>query len=211
MITPIKAVFFDYDGVLCSDYFYENLRDSYPLVWDYKNRVIFGGEQKYSDRWMRGEFSYHEINRMISAATGISFPLLEKLFIASVHAMTINQELLEFAVKLKQIGVPIALVSNNMDVFNEVTIPVNHLDRIFPVIINSCDHGALKHEQNGKLFDLTLARLRLTSFDNILLIDNSSKSCDMFESKGGRVHRFTNMENFRNWEKSSASLPFSHY
>jgi hypothetical protein len=46
-----------------------------------------------------------------------------------------------------------------MDVFNETTIPYNRLDEVFPIIVNSCDYGTMKHEQEGLLFDKAMERL----------------------------------------------------
>lgn len=48
-----KAVFFDFDGVLSRDRFYSTLTIDYPQVSEYVNNVIFKGEQKIADRWMR--------------------------------------------------------------------------------------------------------------------------------------------------------------
>ena len=60
------AIFFDFDGVLCTDRFYTTLKQDYPLALQFIEEKIFGGPLKYTDRWMRGEFSYHEINQLIS-------------------------------------------------------------------------------------------------------------------------------------------------
>jgi FMN phosphatase YigB (HAD superfamily) len=200
-MKKLEAVFFDFDGVLCTDYFYTTLQEEYPDVLEFVNQEIFRGERKYSDRWMRGEFVYDDINKMISSATGIKLEKLTKLFIESIKLMKINKELLELAQSLKQSGVQIALVTNNMDIFNEVTIPYNSFDKVFPVIINSSDHGAMKHEQNGKLFDIALQQLGLDSLNNILLIDDSEKACKMFESKGGMTYLFSDIKDFRAWSK----------
>lgn len=178
----MQAVFFDFDGVLSQDRFYATIAETYPQITEYVDNVIFRGQEKYSDQWMRGELSYHDINRMVSQATRLPVKLMTEL-----------------ALQLKQKGIPIALVTNNMDVFNEITIPTHKLDKIFPVIINSADHGALKHERNGLLFDLALEGLGLNSFKDILLIDDSEKACAMFKSKGGTVYRFTDLETFKEW------------
>jgi FMN phosphatase YigB (HAD superfamily) len=202
----LKAVFFDFDGVLCTDYFYTTLRKNYPDILEFINKEIFRSEQKYSDRWMRGEFSYDDINKMVSKATGISMNKLTELFIESIKLMRINKELLELAQNLKKNGVQIALVTNNMDVFNEVTVPHNSLDKVFPAIVNSSDHGAMKHEQNGKLFDLALQQLGLDSFKNVLLMDDSEKACKMFESKGGMTYLFHGVKDFEVWSRKNLKI-----
>jgi len=195
-----KAVFFDFDGVLSRDRFYSTLAKDYPQVCEYVDNIIFRGDQKIADRWMRGEFTYQQINQMIADATNIPFELINRQFIESVRAFRLEDELIQFARALVESGVPVALVTNNMDIFNEVTIPTHNLTSIFKVIVNSTDHGTMKHEQNGKLFDIALAQLGLVSFNGVILIDDSEKACNMFESKGGTVHRFKEMEGFREWK-----------
>ena len=118
----ISAVFFDFDGVLCSDRFYTTLLPEYPQVVRWIGHNIFGGE-KYCDAWMRGEFTWWEINKLIAAATGIDCELLDEKLADSVRLMKVNEALLHFAEKLKKNGIKVALVTNNMDVFNEITIP----------------------------------------------------------------------------------------
>jgi hypothetical protein len=46
-----------------------------------------------------------------------------------------------------------------MDVFDKITVPHNTLHEVFPIIINSCNYGVLKHEENGKLFDIVMGKL----------------------------------------------------
>jgi hypothetical protein len=86
-----------------------------------------------------------------------------------------------------------------MDVFNAITIPVNQLDKIFPVIVNSCDHGLMKQDENGKLFDIAIEKLGLASFEDVLLIDDSAIYCDIFKAKGGRAYQYSNLPAFEKW------------
>jgi|WetSurMetagenome_2_1015567.scaffolds.fasta_scaffold401078_1 FMN phosphatase YigB (HAD superfamily) len=196
-----SAVLFDFDGVLCTDRFYSNIEKDFPLAIRFINETIFDGVHNYANRWMRGEFSYHEINKLISKATSVPFDRLTEVFIASVRQMRINPTLVQFALSLKQRGIKTALVTDNMDIFSEITIPEKRLADIFPVIINSFDHKRLKLDDNGKLFDIALEKLGLDSYKGVCLVDNSSSVCALFSSKGGYSYQYSGQKEFESWVK----------
>jgi FMN phosphatase YigB (HAD superfamily) len=198
-MPPVRAVLFDFDGVLCTDRFYSTLSGVYPETLLFVRDNIFGGLDKYADRWMRGQLSYQQINKLISEATRIPLDGLAEMFVSGVRAMTLNSRLLEVAMSLKQSGVQTAIVTNNMDIFSQVTVPEKHLAAVFPVIVNSSDHGLMKHDQDGKLFDIALGKLGLNSYDGVWLIDDSDTACSVFERKGGRAHRYAGLEGFEQW------------
>jgi FMN phosphatase YigB (HAD superfamily) len=199
-----SAVFFDFDGVLCTDRFYSNIKTDFPLAMRFINEAIFDGVNDYANRWMRGEFSYYEINKLISEATSVPFTRLTELFIASVRQMRISPTLIQFALSLKQKGIKIALVTDNMDIFNEITIPEKRLADVFPVIINSFDHKRLKLDDNGKLFDIALDKLGLDSYQEIWLIDNSPSTCTVFSAKGGHSYQYVGLREFETWVKTTS-------
>lgn len=196
----LSAVFFDFDGVLCTDRFYTTLLPEYPQVVRWIGRNIFGAE-KYCDSWMRGELTWWEINKVIAAATGIDCELLDDKLAESVRLMQVNPALLRFAENLKQKGVKIALVTGNMDIFNEITVPEKGLDRVFPLIVNSFDYRMMKQDEDGKLFDIALKKLGLNSYENVWLIDDSATYCDIFRAKGGNAHQYSNQNDFEKWAK----------
>lgn len=198
-----SAVFFDFDGVLCTDRFYANLEPDFPLALQFINETIFCGENSYADRWMRGEFSYHEINRLISKTTGVPFYRLTETFIASVRQMRVNPTLIQLAISLKQRSIKIAIVTNNMDIFNEITIPEKGLADIFPVIVNSFDYKRMKHDDNGKLFDIALERRGLDSYKETCLVDDSPLICSLFKAKGGDSYQYSGLEEFQAWVKTA--------
>jgi FMN phosphatase YigB (HAD superfamily) len=197
-MSTISTVFFDFDGVLCTDRFFAALKPDYPDVQEWISQHIFGGE-KYGDRWMRGELNYRQINRIIAEATGISPELLDKLLISGVGRMKVNAALIQFAENLKQNDIKVALVTNNMDVFSEIIVPVKKLDKTFSIIVNSFEYGLMKQDKNGRLFDIALNWLGLNSFDGVLLIDDTPVYCDIFKAKGGQVYQYSNQADFLQW------------
>ena len=146
--------------------------------------------------WMRGKYSYQEINGVISDATGVPFSKVTELFKTGVRQMRINPALIQFALSLKRRGIRIALVTNNMDIFNEITIPEKNLADVFPVIINSFDYKLMKQDENGKLFDIALVKLGLDSYQGVYLIDDSPTYCTIFTAKGGNAYQYSGQKEF---------------
>lgn len=164
------------------------------------NRNIFGGE-KYCDPWMRGEFTWWEINKLIAAATGIDCELLDEKLEESVRLMKVNETLLRRAETFKNRGIKTALVTNNMDVFNEITVPEKGLYKVFPLIINSYDYKLMKQDEDGRLFDIAREKLGLNSYSDVLLIDDTPFYCDIFKAKGGQAYLYRDEKEFLGWSE----------
>jgi FMN phosphatase YigB (HAD superfamily) len=194
-----NKILFDFDGVLCKDYFYSNLKDSHPEVYKFINESIFGKDSNILNKWMRAEMTADDVNKYISEKTKIDFNHLSDLFVKSVKAMKVDNRLIDLAKTLASNGRKVALVTNNVDVFNSITIKNHNLNEVFPVIINSFDYGVMKHDKNGRLFEITLEKLGESDFSDTLLIDDSSAVRAAFESRGGTIFPFETFEDFEPW------------
>lgn len=193
-----QVILFDFDGVLCRGKFYEKtLLPDYAQVYDWIQNNIFGaGSKELVKSWMRNQIDTVSINRLISENTGIEFGKLSGLFKESVRQMELEKEILELARDVKLAGKKIAIVTDNMQVFSQITVPHNKLDSLFEVIINSADHGCLKKDLNGELFDVALAALK-TESKNCFLIDDSATNIEKFRKKGGQGHCFQDIDDLR--------------
>ncbi|MEK7480656.1 MAG: hypothetical protein AAB604_00960, partial [Patescibacteria group bacterium] len=60
--------------------------------------------------------------------------------------------------------------------------------------INSADHGYLKKDENGKLFDIAIATLGKGDFGRTLLIDDSADTIELYRGKGGNAFLYNNFE-----------------
>jgi len=198
-----QTIIFDFDGVLCHDYFYSNLKQIHPKVSKFIEVNVFGKNSEIPNKWMRAELTMDAVNQYISKNTGIDFNELTKLFIESVQLMRVDRRLLDIAQKLIENNKSVALVTNNMDIFNIVTIKNHNLNNIFPVIINSFDYGIMKHESDGKLFDLAFEKLGVNPYKKALLIDDSSKVRKTFENRGGKTFPYENYDQFELWMKEN--------
>jgi FMN phosphatase YigB (HAD superfamily) len=201
------VVLFDFHGVLCHDYFYAGFESRYPDVHAFVERQVFGGTSDIVERWTRGELTSDDVNRFISAQTGMDFDVLSTEFRRSVAQMRVDARLIDLAARLRATGVAVGIVTGNMDVFQEIVVPRNALDQVFPVIVSSCDYGCLKEEENGRLFDVALEMLgRPGEYVRALLVDDSERSRNVFHARGGSTFPYTDFLAFHRWAATAFSL-----
>ncbi|HOX96203.1 MAG TPA: hypothetical protein PLI45_02380 [Candidatus Woesebacteria bacterium] len=193
-----KAVFWDFDGVWSKDYFYKNLAKINPQAKEFTQTKIFGSDgEGRPDKWMRGELDMNNINRIISKETGIAYDLLTKSFLEDVALMEIEMRHIPIIENLKEKGIIVGMVTNNMDVFDIVTRPRLNLDELFNgLVFNSF---AFKKMKSDGLFDIAIEKAGLSDFSNVLLIDDSPKARSIFESKGGQTYAYSNFEDYKIW------------
>lgn len=199
-----ETVIFDFNGVLCHDHFYSNphyrrLDEQYHGIYDFIQTHIFQDEDRVN-AWMRNQLTTDDVNRFIAAQTAIDFDTLSDILRESVIRMRVDQRLIDRVLALKQSGVLVALVTDNMDVFSQTTIQNHQLDSIFDVIVNSADYGILKGDDHGKLFDIAHNQLRSQAgYQASLLIDDSAQARLIYEKKGGHTYPYTSFREFTNW------------
>lgn len=193
-----KAIIFDFDGVLSKDRFYEKaLLPEYVNEYEWIQQNIFGNSTLIH-KWMRNEITSNQINRFISENTRISFDILSQKFIESVRKMELDKGMKNLVNQKRVSNVKTAIVTDNMDIFSEITIDNHELDKIFEVIINSADHGLLKKDEDGKLFDIALEKLG-ENIGNTLLIDDSISAVDIYQQKGGRGFLYRNFDDLKSF------------
>lgn len=114
---------------------------------------------------------------------------LTGLFKVSVKQTRINTAIIQYTLSFQRRGIKTTIVTNNMDIFNEPTIPEKKVPDVFPVITNSFDHKILKSDQNGILFDMVLQKLGSDSYRRVWLIDDKPIPCAVFVAKGGYAYQ----------------------
>lgn len=198
-----ETVFFDFHGVISRDLLFDGLQDIHPRAHSYLAGEVFGKDGEKINQWMRGQLSIDDINREICDATGIDAALLEEVLALSIEKMRLEDRLLALAQRLDAAGVKVALVTDNMDIFNQKTIVHHRLREYFPVIVNSCDHGMLKSDPGGMLFDIAMERVGAKDFGRALLVDDSRSVRPVFEGRGGQVHTYEDYEGFAAWGREN--------
>lgn len=187
-----QAVLFDFDGVLCKDRFYEStLVPGYQPVYDWLQGNIFK-DKEVVHAWMTGQRSSRDINRLIAGQTGMDPDVLHGLFEESIRSMELDRRVIDVARRLKASGAKIGIVTDNMDCFTTITAAQHGLGAIFDAIVNSADHGVLKGEKNGELFDIALAALG-SPIEKSLMIDDSPSKIELYRKKGGAGFVYTDL------------------
>src|SRR3989344_9107440 len=195
----IQTILFDFHGVLCFYEVYKPMLElEYPEKLEWISKNVFEEDKGLVRKWMRGEISSDEMNRNIAKRAGMDFDVLNKAFIESALNMKLDEKLLLFISKIREAGMKVGLVTDNMDVFSEITAPAHRLKEKFDAIVNSVDYGFLKKENHGKLFDIALEKLG-GSIQNSLMVDNQPAVIELFESKGGIGYLYTDFPAFDAW------------
>lgn len=193
-----QTVLFDFDGVLCKGRFYEKgLLPKYSEAYDWIQVNIFGNKNLVQ-KWMRNQIDSIGINQLISENTGLDYGNLDELYRDSIRRMELEEEVKDLVKLLKLSGKQVGIVTDNMDVFSQITISNHKLDKLFDIIINSADYGILKKDENGKLFDIALTALD-EKIENSLMIDDSESTIELYKQKGGQGFVYKNPAELRSF------------
>lgn len=193
----IKTVIFDFDQVLCRDYFFKNLKASDPETSGLIDN-FFKTQRPIIRDWMRGKFDYKHFNSLLKQKYGITADL-DTLLLDSLKLMEFDSLLLNFTKELKSKGIIPALVTDNMDVFSIIKSH-NRLEDYFDLIILSSDYGRLKADDDS-LLDVAQEKLSL-AYPEMLLVDDREDNGEKMIEKGGQFwHYQYNTEEFIDWFK----------
>ncbi len=181
--TPL---FIDFDGVIS----YEYLRSSWK--GDEKARqieqVFFVPEQKARfEQWMRWEFDSKQACRIIQKETGLDFQMVYDTLIHDCKNRNFPSEIIMKLDDLVQ-KYDLIIATVNVDVFDTHIVP-HHTEVFdkFKKIINSYDTWYTKKDDHGLFFSPTLEELWKT-FQESILIDDSSPNCERFEILGWKSY-----------------------
>ena len=188
--TSSRIIFLDWDGTLSSGRFWSSLDEADSnLIQD----NLFIGNQSLVREWMMGKVTSEDVCLWLSLQTGLEYDRLFKTLVADCGTMKIDPPTKNVLAQFST-GVKLILITDNMDCFTRFTIPTTNLNEIFHDIFNSSDIGRLKKEGRGKTF-LDAAKKHETQIEDCILIDDSSKTCELFRSLGGTTHLTVNPQN----------------
>lgn len=186
--ASIKCVIFDFAGTLCSEGYFKSLESKY---YHAAGDLIFGkNSAKWCDPWCAGELSSRDIADYLSTVWPLTSGQILQGLREGCSRMNFNQSVWQFALRQREAGLKLALVTINMDVFTEVVVPSHGLDQVFDVIINSSDYHEMSKEV---LFRKAFERLGTDEFGfhNSLLIDDNERNVNRFRELGGQAFHYT--------------------
>ncbi|MDO8570273.1 MAG: hypothetical protein Q7R97_01660 [Candidatus Daviesbacteria bacterium] len=189
MKKKIKAIISDFDGVLCHYYFYHTLESTRPELYEFINVELFKNNRHLVKSWMRGKLSADDINRFLAERSSMEFNFYKNELIKSVKKMQLNQLLLDFLLKMKKNSVKVALLTDNMDVFDDITVPTKKLEKVFDHIVSSSKYKMLKGDNRGEMIDRTRDLLN-EDYENILVLDDWPLLGEMVLARKGNFYLY---------------------
>lgn len=190
MSSKLNLILFDFYNVLSKSHFYTNLANNYSGQHKIITQSLFSPEAyPLLSRWMRGDISYKDIHNKISPLVGLPASFLNKALIESVKQITLNTELLAFSQKMRSLGVRVAILTDNFDVFEEIYVPHANLDKKFDNIFSSASQKKLKLDNNGEIIFKAISKMN-SQPENTLFIDDCKENGNDFTRAGGIFYQY---------------------
>lgn len=195
-----KIVFIDWDGTLCWSRFWESLLKSDLKFAEVVNNFFVSDKEIVID-WMCGKFKSEEINKIISQKTGLPLDMIWRTFVSDCKKMKVDPEIVILIRELRK-KYSVVLITGNMDCFTRFTVPALKLNEMFDCIVNSADIGYFKTDYNGKTFIDCLKRFNIDDISSAYLLEDSLKTCTIFNQLGGTAFKINNKEDTVNCLKT---------
>lgn len=187
-------LFIDFDGTLCHDKFWRSL-DA-----DTANKIenfLFREDTTLVNEWMRGKYTSEQINQMMADKFGFEYEKLWGVFVKDCETMSISQDVLN-KIRGLRAKYTVVLATSNMDCFERFTVPALKLHDYFDGVESTHTSGFLKDDPSGKFFTALAEKYGL-SLKGAMLIDNSMRTCRLFETLGGSAKLVTTDNNLLYW------------
>lgn len=182
----IKAILFDFDGVLTTDATGTQSICNYICKKTGLDAETFKKEYyQYNKDLLYGKTNHENIWDTLCKGlnTNIDIKILKESFVNT----PIDSEMIEIADKLKQQNYKIAMVTDNKKDRIDNIVNFYDQDKLFDVITISAEVGSGK--DNNKIFEKTIKNLNVNA-EECVFIDNQKKNLIIPESMGMEVIYF---------------------
>lgn len=198
---------FDFDGVISKGRFYVSTKyQLYPQIQIIRKHLFEDDNQDVIRAWMKGEITYQRIHQQLSEKTGIDVKFLNYALKQSVREIKLNKEILDFSNTLRARGVKSVIVTDNMDIFDQQTVPFHKLNKYFDHIYSSSQHGLMKNEEGGEIFKRILRDFHVDPSE-VAFTDDSSSTGEIAQTIGIKFFLFQDYEKsfpiFQEWIKQN--------
>jgi FMN phosphatase YigB (HAD superfamily) len=204
----IRLILSDFDGVLSNvdrDFtksgYYTTIRQENPKLAKNIEDFLFKSDNHITKDWMRGKISYRDLNSLMAYKFDSNFDYLNQELVKSVKKMKLNSELMDFYHILRQkYQIKVSIMSDNMDIFSEISIPYFKLDEKFDKVYNSSDLKQMKKDNNWDL-PKNIAKEFGLKYEEILVVDDWEELTDELKKFGFHTFLYndTTRNNFENW------------
>jgi FMN phosphatase YigB (HAD superfamily) len=202
-LSRIRCVIFDFADTLCSVPYFAPLGQEFCEV---VTEAIFSGENKarWATPWTSGILSSEDICIYLSGLTGITPKRIFTALEEGCSNLNLNPAIWQFAQSQRKQGRQTVLATINMDIFTSIVVPTHKFDKVFDVVVNSADYGV---DTKIELCEIAFSHLNCCSFENTLLIDDSSKSIESYKARGGMAYQYTTDEAFVEFTQNPTLTP----
>lgn len=197
-----KAVFFDWNGTLSNDFFWNNIINNpkHPLYkkLNKKTMILFKEHKELVREWMRGDLDSSYIVDWLNIPLDKRFKpdFLLRNLIRSCEKMKCNEQMKDLALLAKKYAL-VVIATDNMDCFSKGALKNNELNKIADDILCSSDLGLLKTQNITDFFGDWLSANSI-QIENSLLIDDCETTCLAFKDAGGYAIHYNNYNSVMN-------------
>jgi len=168
----IKAVLFDFDGVITVDKTGSETICNYISSKMNIDFELFNKEyRKFNEELLLGKINHADIWSKLCEAIGNQIPY--QILIGSFQNTKINNKIIELIIKYKDAGYKIGLVTDNKKDRIDEIIRWNKWDKLFDCVSISAEIGSGKGNQ--KIFNKTIEKLKIKN-QECIFIDNTKKN-----------------------------------
>lgn len=182
----IKAIIFDMGGVILVnkvEKVYEKLAEMLKINYqDLKDL-----QQKHKEDILSGRMSSARFEELVKKEFKLNYGVIKKWREAYLAVMSVNEELLSLAKKLKK-EYKIAVISNIPDLHAQINKERNIFSYFNPCLI-SCEIGLIKPQK--EIFELSLKKLKLKA-NECIFIDDREEHLNIPKNMGFHIIYFKN-------------------
>jgi len=185
----IKAIVFDYGGVLVNDpdeKIIRDISDKFKMTYAESLEII----QQLVKPYQRGEISNEEFWRKFSKMAGKELPENYKSLWVDKMEIKIDYQIVDLVKKLKSKGFVVALLSNTILPHAQKNMENGCYDLFNPIVL-SFEVGTRKPEE--KIFQIMLEKLNLPA-KNCVYIDDNKEYADISKKIGMHGIKFESYE-----------------
>lgn len=195
----IKVVFVDWHKTLCSRVFFQFIKRRNKKLFDKLEHRLFEEMplEKFID-WMKGALTKEDILKEI-CQDDLNIQEISRFLQASCEKMKFDRpDYKKWIKRLREKGKKVVIATDNVDVFEDYTVPALKLHKYFDAILCSSTLKCLKHDAKNKkllFFDDFLRNNNIKYEEAILLDDDEEliRFCKKFGMQGKVVSSPENM------------------
>lgn len=195
----IKVVFVDWHKTLCSRVFFQFIKRRNKKLFDKLEHRLFDEMPLYKFiDWMKGKLTKEDILKEI-CQDDLNVSEISKLFQMSCEKMKLDRpDYKKWIKRLREKGKKVVIATDNVDAFEEFTVPAQKLNKYFDDILCSSSLKCTKHESKNKkllFFDDFLRNHNIKYEEAILLDDDEEliRFCKKFGMQGEVISSPENM------------------